>query len=506
MYIYFNLLSFSLLSFSIEATKHTNDTKEAVDLSLIIGSTHWQPCYFLNSSLPSLLDGALALATTGTRIGKFSFDGGNFPWNSPLWPTSPFPDLVSIAQHPYWSALFSNKGWNNSITTSYQTFVLVAYSQGPNIGSICTIYNKSNEDEDIQQFSNLTQYFLTTYTSSGLRFILQSWENDWYVRCGSYDASKPVPPVILDNYKRWLQARQEGVINGRIAACITLLQKNTLWSRKHCVENEYTFMQQVGVEVYHAAEVNLVLSSVDSNHPNNVNTVIPTVALDFISYSSYDCMATRSLGLCLDYIADHHNKTAASPANFDKPAIAIGEYGVAETYAPVGTVESTSKNVISFALSLGNGTTNKNIQRAEYALYWELFDNEVINEKFDRCTAKTGPVFNMSNLSGFWVIRPDGTRAYMHGYMSGLINGSIPIPLPPSPPTGLCSYVNDTDIDDTPGNELTNIPSKEDCCIACEKDSNCGASVYVASDLQCWLKQPGGTPINKKGVVACYPS
>ena len=54
--------------------------------------------------------------------------------------------------------------------------------------------------------------------------------------------------------------------------------------------------------------------------------------------------------------------------------------------------------------------------------------------------------------------------------------------------------------------KVSNIKSKEDCCIACEKDSNCGASVYVASDLQCWLKQPGGTPINKKGVVACYPS
>jgi hypothetical protein len=474
-----------------------------IDLSLAIGSTHWQPCYYLNASLPSLLDGAVALATTGTRVGKFSFNAGDFPWNSPLWPDS-FPDMVTQAKHPYWSALFSNSGWAGSLPTSYQTFVLVAYSQGPKAGSFCGTYTQANEEEDRKQFSDLTQYFITTYNGKGLRFIAQSWENDWAVRCGSYDANKPVPPQILDNYRRWLQARQDGVTGGRVQACLSMSLSG--WTNKRCVEEEYNFMQEVGVEVYHAAEVNLVLTSLESGHPNNINTVIPNVALDMISYSSYDCMATRSFGQCLDFIADHHNATAASPINAGLPAVTIGEYGVAETYAPPGTVEAVSKNVVAFALSTGNGTTNSKVRRADYALYWELYDNEVINESYDRCTKSTGPVFNMSNLSGFWVIRPDGTKAYMHGYMSGLINGTIAPPLPPSPPSGICTYTDNTDIDDTPGSELTNIASKEDCCQECEKDPLCGASVYVSSDQQCWKKQPGGTPIQKNGVVACFPT
>ena len=70
----------------------------------VLGASHWAPCYFLNASLPSLLDGAVALATTGSRAIKVSFDGG-FPWNSPLWPASGFPDLVSIAKHPYYALL-----------------------------------------------------------------------------------------------------------------------------------------------------------------------------------------------------------------------------------------------------------------------------------------------------------------------------------------------------------------------------------------------------------------
>ena len=156
------------------STEIKKDISKADDLSLIIGSTHWQPCYFLNKSLPSLLDGAIALATTGTRTGKFSFDGGDFPWNSPLWPIS-FPDLVSIATHPYWAALFSNSGWAGSVTTNYQTFVLVAYSQGPKAGSFCGTYTPANEQEDTRQFSDLTQHFITTYSGKGLRFITQSW-------------------------------------------------------------------------------------------------------------------------------------------------------------------------------------------------------------------------------------------------------------------------------------------------------------------------------------------
>ena len=37
-------------------------------LSSIIGATHWSPCYFMNASLPSLVDGAVSLAAMGTQV------------------------------------------------------------------------------------------------------------------------------------------------------------------------------------------------------------------------------------------------------------------------------------------------------------------------------------------------------------------------------------------------------------------------------------------------------
>lgn len=59
-------------------------------------------------------------------------------------------------------------------------------------------------------------------------------------------------------------------------------------------------MAAAGVEVYHATEVNLVAASMVPVNPmpNNVLEVLPFVALDFVSYSSYDTMG-QSPGLGL---------------------------------------------------------------------------------------------------------------------------------------------------------------------------------------------------------------
>ena len=45
-----------------------------VDLASFISATHWSPCYFLNASLPSLHDGAAALAATGPTSIKLILD------------------------------------------------------------------------------------------------------------------------------------------------------------------------------------------------------------------------------------------------------------------------------------------------------------------------------------------------------------------------------------------------------------------------------------------------
>jgi hypothetical protein len=52
-----------------------------------IGVTHWAGCYFLNASLPGLLDGAVSVGSTGTTAIKLAVFSApdNYPFNS-QWP------------------------------------------------------------------------------------------------------------------------------------------------------------------------------------------------------------------------------------------------------------------------------------------------------------------------------------------------------------------------------------------------------------------------------------
>ena len=386
------------------------------ELSDIIGATHWAPCYYMNSSLPATLDGAVALAPLGTRTIKLSVDSpwSNYPWNS-KWPTS-FANVTAMVSHPYYADVLSNA----QPGTSYSTFILVAYSTGPRTGMFCGTYDAEMETEDQLQFAELTLYLMTTYAGEGKTFVLQSWENDWAVRCGSYDPSVPPNHTVVANYQRWLQARQSGVTAGRIAACAKR------WGSSRCAADDASsFMAAADVIVYHAAEVNLVYTSLMLGTQNLILSTIPRVSLDMVSYSSYDCMATALFGLCLDFIYAHHNRTRASPS----PAIAVGEFGVPEIKAPPGTLQNVTSNVVSFAMSVGAS----GMRRAAYIAYWELFNNEALHTPTGRCDANTGPVFDPEAQAGYWLIRPDGSRNYAWHYFEGLINGSIPVPVPPSP-------------------------------------------------------------------------
>ena len=71
-------------------------------------------------------------------------------------------------------------------------------------------------------------------------------------------------------------------------------------------------------------------------------------------------------------------------------------------------------------------------------------------------------------------------------------------------PSG-CSFVNDTDyLPSTWLSEQKGVASAQQCCDMCWSETLCAASVYVAADKTCWLKDDlsGGTTSNT-GRVAC---
>ena len=289
------------------------------DLRDIVSATHWNPCYY-NTTLPSLLDGLATLKDMGTRSIKLALDNplGNYPWHS-SWPATPFPSVVALARHPYYVSAFSDP-----VYTSYS---LITYSQGESIKIPCDgdAYDDAAAAVDTAQLRDLTAHLLTSYPSK--TFILDSWENDWWARCGSYDPSTPIQPAVVAAYTRWLAARQTGVTAARIAACLA-----GSWNATSCAADDGAAAAAAqGGAVWHAAEVNLVLTSLTEGRPNLITMSVPHVSLDMITYSSYDCMDnTRLFGSCLDFIRDHHNRTKGAPS----PAIAIAEFGVPEMQSP----------------------------------------------------------------------------------------------------------------------------------------------------------------------------
>jgi hypothetical protein len=481
-------VAIALLGFSAPALA-------SASLASFVAATHWNPCYWVNASLPSLLDGAAALARMGTTSIKLIMDpnpAGQYPWHTD-WSAilANVHSLQELAATPIFDAVFrGSDAWD------YSAFAIITYrftSPSATWNYWCEGFSPSDASAETSEFMALTQHFLSAFSGSGKVFMLEHWEGDWSARCGGYDPSKIPDPAVQQRMIEWLSARQAGVDAGRAAWCAERKRAGVLAVSFDCADGRAVHAA-AGVSVFHASEVNLVWTSMQNGFPNNVLNVLPHVSLDMVSYSSYDTQFRPEFGAALDFISAHHNKTLASPT----PDLFVAEYGVAQNEASLNDLLSVYQNVNAFAFSAGPSDA----ARASHTFAWELFDNEVDESpQFPggRCNGNTGPEFNASKLHGFWLIRPDGSQSPSFTYLQGLINGSVPFPAPV--PHAVCSYVQDQDVDNPESGEgLTGVLTKEACCAACGEDVKCTSAVWTGT--QCWTKN-GGTPVPKKGAVNC---
>ena len=131
----------------------------------------------MNASLPSLWDGAAALAQMGTKGIKLilSMDvNATYPWNSQWAPQlAQVTDLASLAQTPYFDAVFRGSsagggGWN------FTTFDIITYRVAPG-GDFCVSFTAEDAAIEEREFAGLTAHFLRAFAGTGKTFLLEQY-------------------------------------------------------------------------------------------------------------------------------------------------------------------------------------------------------------------------------------------------------------------------------------------------------------------------------------------
>jgi hypothetical protein len=341
----------------------------------IIGITHVDGKYYLTDE-DFLNEGAERILALGSRVIKVWFHNPqkSYSFNS-QWPE--MDSLVEIAQSPYFERLFNKP---------FSTYILMCFSTGRHESYWRKGVTEEQKLDEQQQFYELTGYLLTTYKGTGKTFILQHWEGDWLIR-GNYDRNVDPAPEAISGMIEWLNARQQGVNKAR---------------------------EEFGLErvrVYHAAEVNRVVSSMKEGRPNLVNTVLPHTKLDLVSYSAWD--ATSKLSAepqvfreALDFIAAN----MPDSLDFGDRNVYVGEFGMPENKYSSGEIQKVIPHVVETALDWG----------CPYIIYWQLYCNELEDSK------QLIPAHKNDAVRGFWLIRPDGSRAWTWDYFYELLSSPRP--------------------------------------------------------------------------------
>ena len=188
--------------------------------------------------------------------------------------------------------------------------------------------------------------------------------------------TKEPDPVTIKGMIDWLNARQDGVEKARKEVGMK------------------------GVTVAHAAEVNLMARAMEGK-VTVANDVLPKTHCDLYSYSAWDTQRDPKL---FTKALDHLAKKAPDSKLFGSRNVYVGEFGAPENN--LGSAEKQleiTKSAVKTALDWG----------AKYVVYWELYCNEPATEYEGRP--------KNSDCRGFWLIRPDGTKALVWDYLAGLL-------------------------------------------------------------------------------------
>ena len=258
-------------------------------------------------------------------------------------------------------------------------------------------YTQAEIDSTYKEVKDAIKYLLTRYRGSGKTFYIAPVNelDNRLVQSSGCLLNFPCDDVDVPAYS----------INHAI---------NFLNTYARAIKDAKEEIPPEGVTVYLTCEINRVISRSMRGKTSAANDVIPHTQCDIVAYSAYETiMASNPSGVrqnmleSLNYIADK------APDHSDFPNgknVMIGEIGYPEN--STRTDVSFDKAAAAIQAAMDWGVVRLNI--------WTLLDQ--------KCT-KANPT--NADCSGFWMIKPDGSRSQMYNYLRTTYSTTAPS-LPPT--------------------------------------------------------------------------
>lgn len=276
---------------------------------------------------PMLVEAAQVILELGSNIIKFKLEADKSDSLKPR-------NLTEIARE--------SSSVNKVLKMPFSYYLLWTYP-------LSTESNRFDADSltnEYQEVYDLAKHLLKTYSNTGKTFYLGNWEGDWHLL--RTDPAYVPTTKEVDNMIAWVKTCQKAIDAAR------------------------RDIPHQGVEVYYYLEVNRVVDAIEGKI-RLTNSVLPYTPVDFVSYSAYDSLSGGGSGMQTSLIRslDFIKSKLPAKAGISGKRVFIGEYGFPTRDFSPADQNLHSCRVLRTALEWG----------CPFALYWELYNNEVQDGK-----------------------------------------------------------------------------------------------------------------------------